>query len=349
MRAVTFIPNAPGSAALTDVPEPSPADGSILVRTIAVGVCGTDREIVAGEHGDGGAGDKERRLVLGHESVGEVLEAPDGSGFAGGDLVVGIVRRPDPVPCASCAVGEWDMCRNGRYLERGIKGLDGFLSERFRIEPEFAVKVDASLGELAVLLEPASVVAKAWRHIEHIGRRSRFVPKRVLVTGAGPIGLLAALLGVQRGLDIHVLDRAEDGVKPELVRALGATYHTGDVADAGRCSDIVLECTGAPSVIMGVLDVARPAGIVCLLGVSRPGRARADIGAINRDLVLENNVVFGSVNANRGHYDDAARALAGADRAWLQRIITRRLPLARWEDALAKVKDDVKTIVTFTD
>ncbi len=102
----------------------------------------------------------------------EVEEAPAGCGFKRGDLVVGIVRRPDPVPCPACAVGEWDMCRNGLYTERGIKERDGYGAERFRIEPEFAVKVDPALGALGVLLEPASVVAKAWEHVERIGARS---------------------------------------------------------------------------------------------------------------------------------------------------------------------------------
>ena len=127
------------------------------------------------------------RLVLGHESYGEVIAAPPGARFAAGDRIVGIVRRPDPVPCPACAVGEWDMCRNGRYTERGIKGLHGFGSERFRIEPSYAIKVDPELGELAVLLEPASIVAKAWDHIERIGRRFHsWQPRRLLVTGARP-------------------------------------------------------------------------------------------------------------------------------------------------------------------
>src|SRR5919204_584312 len=102
-----------------------------------------------------------RRRIVGHENLGRVIESPPDSGLSAGDLVVGIVRRPDPVPCAACAAGEWDMCRNGRYTERGIKGRDGYCSDRYRIEPKFAVKVDPGLGELGVLLEPASVVAKA--------------------------------------------------------------------------------------------------------------------------------------------------------------------------------------------
>ena len=148
------------------------------------------------------------RLILGHELLGRVEEAPQGSGFARGDLVVGIVRRPDPVPCAACAVGEWDMCRNGLYTERGIKERNGYGAEQFRIERDFAVKLDPALGLLGVLLEPASVVAKAWEHVERIGRRSRsWQPRVALITGAGPVGLLAALLGAQRGLEVHILDR----------------------------------------------------------------------------------------------------------------------------------------------
>jgi glucose 1-dehydrogenase len=171
MRAVTVTPGVINSVRLEDVPEPALSDGAVLVRTIALGVCGTDREITSGLYGAAPPG--ARRLVLGHESLGEVEEAPLGSNLARGDLVVGIVRRPDPVPCPACAAGEWDMCRNGRYTERGIKERHGFGSERFRIEPDFTVKIDPALGILGVLMEPASIVAKAWDHIERVGRRSR--------------------------------------------------------------------------------------------------------------------------------------------------------------------------------
>src|SRR5690606_35059960 len=116
------------------------------------------------------------------------------SGLAAGDLVVGIVRRPDPVPCAACAVGSWDMCRNGRYTERGIVARHGYGAQQWRVEADFAVPVPEQLGRLAVLTEPASVVAKAWEHIDHVVARAPLRPRTVLVTGAGPIGLLAALL-----------------------------------------------------------------------------------------------------------------------------------------------------------
>ena len=346
MRALTVDPHRPGSATLSDLPEPEAAEGVVLVATRAVGVCGTDREIIAGEYGEPPPGADV--LVLGHESLGKVREAPDGSGLTAGDLVVGVVRRPDPVPCANCAVGEFDMCRNGEYVEHGIKGLHGFARERWRAAPDELVAVDPALGELGVLLEPASVVAKAWEHIERIGRRAVWQPRSVLITGAGPIGLLAALLGVQRGLDVHVLDRVEDGPKPQLVSDLGAAYHALPAAQLDLTADVVIECTGASAVVADVLVNTGRNAIVCLAGVSAPGRSTTlDLGALNRELVLENDVVFGSVNANRRHYELAAQVLADADRAWLERLVTRRIPIEQHADAFEARDGDVKTVLTF--
>lgn len=345
MKALTVIPGKAGSAELTDVDEPALADGSVLAETIAVGVCGTDREIADGEYGEAPPGAD--RLIIGHESLARVVDAPADAPVQPGDHVVGIVRRPDPVPCPSCAVGEWDMCRNGRYTERGIKGLHGFCSERYRIEPEFVVKVDASLGLLGVLLEPATVVAKAWAHIDHIGERSAYRPRTALVTGAGPIGLLAALLGVQRGLSVTVADRHSDGPKPALVEALGATYEAAEIAELAADADVVLECTGAPQVVVDVMANNAPGSIVCLTGVSSSRVLQVDVGSLNRSMVLENDVVFGSVNANRSHYEAGASALASADRDWLSRLITRRLPLDEWHSALDKAPDDIKAVIEF--
>ena len=267
MRALTVAPGTANSAQVEDVADPPLSDGAVLVRTVALGVCGTDREIVSGRYGWAPPG--QRRLVIGHESLGIVQEAPADCGVNAGDLVVGIVRRPDPVPCAACAVGEWDMCRNGRYTERGIKERNGFGAEFFRVEPDFLVKVDPSLGIAGVLLEPTSVVAKAWDHTERIGQRSRsWQPKTLLVTGAGPVGLLAALIGAQRGLEVHVLDHNDNLKKRELVRQLGGTYHSEDLADLRLKPDILMECTGAPIVVRDVLGRTASAGIVCLVGVT---------------------------------------------------------------------------------
>ena len=227
-------------------------------------MCGTDRELIEGQFGEAPPG--QERLVLGHESLGRVVEAPPHSGFGIGDMVVGIVRHPDPLPCVNCALGEWDMCRNGQ--------------------------------------------PPRWR---------------VLVTGAGTVGLMGALLGLERELEVHVYDRHDSGPKPDLVRELGARYHARFPALE---FDIVIECTGAPSVIAQAVAGSAPGGIVCLTGIGgEHSIASFDVAALNQSLVLENRVVFGSVNANRRHYEAAARALARADRSWLERIITRRLVL----------------------
>jgi threonine dehydrogenase-like Zn-dependent dehydrogenase len=348
MRAMTVIPGTPHSARLLEIPEPAERDGAVLAETLAIGVCGTDIEIVAGVYGWAPPG--RDRLILGHESVARVIDAPAESGLRAGDLIVGIVRRPDPVPCDYCAAGEWDMCSNGRYTERGIKERDGYGAERIRIEPAFAVPVDRALGTLAVLLEPASVVAKAWNHAERIGQRTRaWNPRTALVTGAGPVGLLAALIGRQRGLDMHVYDRVTAGPKPDLVTDLGAEYHGGDIATLGSLHpDIIIECTGATPVIADAVTRSAASGIVCLAGISSGQHTVTfDIGSVNTRMVLENDAVFGSVNANRLHYDMAARALAAADRAWLARLVTRRVPLEAFQEAFERRQDDVKVIVEF--
>jgi threonine dehydrogenase-like Zn-dependent dehydrogenase len=344
MRAITLTPGVKNSARLDEVAEPASADGAILVRTLALGVCATDREIVAAEYGEAPPG--QDRLVLGHESLGVVEQAS--GGFQAGDHVVGIVRRPDPVPCPACAVGEWDMCRNGRYTERGIKARHGFGSERFRLEPEFAVKVDPSLGLLAVLLEPMSIVAKAWDHTDRIGRRARWWrPRKAMITGAGPIGLLAALMGIQRGLEVHVFDRNSDGPKPALVRELGGIHHNRlDDVDEIK-PDIVMECTGAPAVVRDVLGRTSPGGTLCLLSVTASRMMEIDIGLLNRKTVLDNDAMFGAVNANRAHYEVGAQALAQADKGWLGRVITRRVPLERWSEALEHRQNDIKVIIDF--
>jgi threonine dehydrogenase-like Zn-dependent dehydrogenase len=348
VRALTVAPGRKDSLRLDERPEPAGDGHRALVEALALGVCGTDMEIIHGDYG--WAPEGEDRLILGHESLGRVLEAPPGSDLRAGDTVVGVVRRPDPVPCPACAAGEWDMCRNGLYTERGIKERHGYGAERWLIEPDFAIKVDPSLGLLAVLLEPTSVVAKAWDHIERIGARTRsWTPERVLITGGGPVGLLAAMIARQKGLETHVFDRNDTGPKPGLIADLGATRHGGDFAALSNLvPSVVIECTGADEVVLGVIGGLGSDAIVCLAGVSSGGRkVDFDAGGFNRQTVLGNDVVFGTVNANRAHYQAAADALASADRAWLSRLITRRVPLERWREAFEKRDDDVKVVIDF--
>lgn len=343
MRAMAVVPGRPESAAVVEIPEPPQQDGAVLVEGLLVGICGTDREISEDGYGEPPPG--EERLVLGHESLGRVLEAPAVSGLAAGDLVMGVVRRPDPVPCPCCARGEWDFCRNGRYTERGIKDRHGYGAQRWRVDPDFAVRVDPDLGDLGVLVEPASVVAKGWEQIERITARACSMVRRVLVTGAGPIGLLAAELARQREFDLVVLDRTESGPKPELARALGATYVT-DLTDVTEEPDVVLECTGYGPLVVDLARRLSPGGVLCLTGLSASEEETpAPLHALNRDLVLANAVIVGTVNAARRHYEQAAAALANADRAWLQQLLSRRVPLDRWPESLQREPDDVKVVV----
>jgi glucose 1-dehydrogenase len=197
-------------------------------------------------------------------------------------------------------------------------------------------------------MEPTTIVAKAWDQIERIGNRAYFAPERALITGAGPIGLLAALLAVQRGLETHVLDHNRGGPKPGLVNELGGHFHYADVDTIAEQvkPDIIIEATGVPEVIFAVMARNAAFGIVCLTGVSPRGRnITMDLGGLNRDIVLENDVVFGSVNANLHHYGLAADALARADGAWLESLISRRVPLENFEEALEKRPDDVKVVL----
>lgn len=350
MRALTVDTSKPGSLRVDEVEEPQPGPDRLLVTGLAVGVCATDREILAGHHGAAPPG--KSRLVLGHESLGRVRTAPEGSGFSAGDLVVGVVRRPDPEPCAACAQGEFDMCRNGFYTERGIKELDGYAAQSWTIEPSFCVRVDPALGRLGVLLEPASVVAKAWEQVYAVGGRSCFDPASVLVTGAGPVGLLAALLGIQRGLDVHVFDQACGGPKPGLVEDLGATYHHGTIGEVvGKVRpDVIIEATGAPSVLATALTVTAPYRVTCLTGLPATGGSTVlPLATAIHDIVLGNNVIVGSINANLRHYRIAADALAAAEPSWLNRMLNRRVPLHTAEDAFRFREDDVKVIIDLED
>ena len=192
MKAITIESKKPGTAQYEDFPEPDVHEGSVLVEAVAVGVCGTDVEIVEGKYGWAPPG--KTRLVLGHETIGRVIDPGPRSSLKEGDLVVGIVRRPDPVPCPSCAVGEWDMCSNGQYTERGIKEIHGFMSERWRTEPEYAIKVDPSLSLLGVLLEPMTVITKALEQVVMVGQRAYYATRILLQNGFKARNLSGSML-----------------------------------------------------------------------------------------------------------------------------------------------------------
>ena len=355
MKAVVVTPEKPGGGRLEEVPDPQPRDGEVLVQVHQVGLDGTDAEILEGQYGEAPPGDD--YLIIGHESLGRVAKVTAGTEeLSVGDWVVAIVRRPDPVPCRNCAAGEWDMCLNGQYTERGIKGRHGFLSEYYTEAPTYLVKVPEEVANVAVLLEPLSVVEKAVEQIGRIQSRLVWQPKRALVLGAGPIGLLAGMLLGLEGLEVYFYDAAKPGLKRNLAEATGASYiwtkghKLGHelAAEIGPV-DIVLEATGFSPLAFDAMDMVAPNGIVCLTGVSG-GARKLEVSAdhLNLEIVLSNKVVFGTVNANRRHFDSGVRDLQKIEARWpglLSRMITRRLQLKDFDDALEQSPEHVKSIV----
>ena len=355
MKAVVVTPGSPGSGRLAEVPAPQPRDGEVLVRVYEVGLDGTDTEILQGKYGEAPPGDD--YLIIGHESLGRVAKVTNGAeGLSSEDWVVAIVRRPDPLPCRNCAAGEWDMCLNGQYTERGIKGRHGFLAEFYTESPDFLVKVPAELSTVAVLLEPLTIVEKAVEQIKRIQSRLVWQPERAVVLGAGPIGLLAGMLLSLEGIEVHVYDTIERGNKRDLADAIGLNYiwagehKIGDklAADVGPV-DIVLEATGFSPLAFDAMDMVGPNGIVCLTGVSG-GSRKLEVSAdhLNLEMVLMNKVVFGTVNANRRHFESGVRHLKQIEARWpglLSRMITHRRQLGDIASAVQRPPGHVKTVV----
>src|SRR2546425_180186 len=249
MKALTVIPHRPGSGEVREVPDPTPRDGDALVDVVRVGLCGTDAEIERGEYGEAPPGSEV--LVLGHESFGRVARGV--GALTKGTPVVASVRRPDG--CPNCARGEQDMCLWGKYTERGIGGLHGYCAERYAERPEYLFAVPEKIAEAAVLLEPLTISEKGWRHtIAAQLRMSFWEPKRALVTGAGPVGILAAILLRLRGLDVTVVERTEKPERRALLAGIGATYAATSVTPLVELAgprghvDIALEATGSAQV-----------------------------------------------------------------------------------------------------
>jgi threonine dehydrogenase-like Zn-dependent dehydrogenase len=162
------------------------------------------------------------------------------------------------------------------------------------------------------------------------------------------VGLLAAMIGRQKGLETHVLDRVTGRPKPQLVADLGARYHADASIIGELVPDIVIECTGAGAVIMELIRHGGRDTVLCLAGLSSGDHAfDFDVTRFNRRTVLRNDVIFGTVNANRRHFLAAAAALARADQAWLSRLISRRVPLEKWREAFERRPDDVKVVIDF--
>jgi len=352
MKAFVITPGTPGGR-VAEVPEPRPTSEQALVEVIEVGGCGTDRELLSGLYGEAPPGAD--HLVIGHESLGRVVSSPNDT-LVAGDLVVAIVRRPDPEPCVNCASGEWDMCLNGRYTEHGIKAAHGYMAERYVEEPRYLVRVPAEAAAFAVLLEPLSIVEKGLDHIRRIQTRLVWAPNCALVLGAGTIGTLAALLLRLEGFDVYVYSRGDGGPGRKIAERAGAQFLSADNVKLGHplkrdigLIDVVIEATGASALAFEAMDVVGVNGVVCLTGVSAGSRRiRINSDHLNLEMVLENKLVFGTVNANRRHFNAGVQHLQAIEARWpglLSQIITRRISMDEFSADQLGQPGDLKVAV----
>jgi len=331
VQALVTQPGVGGSTHVGDVPAAT-GDG-VLVRVLEVGVCGTDREISHGLFGI--APDDESELVLGHELLGRVER--DGHGFTSGELVTATVRR-SCLHCRACSEGFPDSCLTGDYVERGITRLNGFACELVVEDPAQLVPIPRSLGRLGVLAEPASICERALRHARAIGGRQPWELQRALVLGAGAVGTLTTYLLRLAGLEVWTASLEPSN---ELVTASGANYVAlpgTPLAELGRF-DLVVEAAGNAQLMADALGLLRRSGVACLLGIDpRTQRVELDGRTLALDMILENRVLFGSVNAARKDWVAAVTDLDRARERWpdeLEQFVGLRVPLDRFDDAFA--------------
>ncbi|OPY27492.1 MAG: Glucose 1-dehydrogenase [Methanocella sp. PtaU1.Bin125] len=355
MRAAVITPRQKDSLRVIDVPDPRPAEGEVLVDMLEAGICGTDDELVAGLVGEAPEGSD--YLIIGHENLGRVRETGKGVECnRGGDLVVATVRRPCPRRCFECRNYHQDMCLTGDYFERGIKGMHGYMAEQYVERTEHLVTIPPRLEKVAVLLEPLSIVEKGIGDAFRMQERLPWKPGRALVAGAGPIGLLAAFVLRDMGIETWAFATREvTSPKARAAEASGARYVNARetpmeqiVSDHGPF-DLIVEATGSSEIAFKAMRLVNKNGIVCLTGLS-PHRQTHSVctDCVNMDLVMNNKAVFGTVSANRMHYEWALDRMASIEKKWpglLGRMFTRRVSLDRVGDGLRREKDDIKVVV----
>lgn len=339
------------------------------LRMLDVGVCGTDREICTFQYGTPPCGSE--HLVLGHESLAEVVEiGPEVTRVKPGDLVVTMVRRPCAHDyCEPCRRGRQDFCSTGDFHERGIGGLHGFMTEYVVDEERYMHVVPPALRDVAVLVEPLTIAEKALIQVDHVQQRLPWVcgfqpdgkrrfAHRAVVIGAGPVGLLGAMALVNAGYETWVYSRERiPNPKADLVTQIGARYVSAEEATveqlAGQVGniDLVYEATGASSVAFEVMKVLGVNGIFIFTGV--PGRKApisVDTDAIMRNLVLKNQVVFGTVNAGHDAFENSVADLARFKKRWPEAVaslITGRHPVERYHELLLGPLQGIKNVLQF--
>jgi len=353
VKAIVAEPPKRNSVKLVEIPKPRPREGQVLLKTLCVGIDGTDREINEGIYGSPPSGS--RYLVLGHEALARVQEVGDQvDNFSQGDVVVPTVRRPCKENCLNCRTGESDFCLTGNYFEHGIYKLHGFASEYAVSDADSLIKIPPELGDLAVLLEPLSIVEKAVTQSFKIQERMMWEPKRAFVVGAGPLGLLATMILRLKGLEVFAaVTREKESLKAKIVRSVGGTYvnvKETPIKTLEEKFDIVIEATGRVEAALEALSLLGPNSVMCFLGVYREKRACEEFGKVLTNMVLGNRLMFGSVSSNKSHFEVGIKDMLEIKRRYkdaLNRLITRNLLLSDFEQAFRSEREGVKTIIHF--
>ena len=367
MKAIAIVPGTAG-ARIVDRPEPSVStpDG-VKIRMIRVGICGTDREELSGGRAQAPEGRTE--LVIGHEMFGQVVSIGAAvTRVAVGDCAVFTVRRGCG-ECASCGMGRSDMCQTGKYLERGIKGLDGYQAEFVVDQEQYVVRVPPALESVGVLMEPLSIVEKGIDEMlrvqivrcpEAATTPDWLFGRRCLVAGLGPVGLLGAMVLRLSGADVYGLDVVDSGsARPTWLTGIGGQYVDGrqvpveQVQQKIGAMDLVLDASGIPALEYNLLDVLAPNGAYVVTGIpGGKGPLQIPGAELIRQLVLDNQVIVGSVNAARGHFQTGADDLEQARSRWgthLDGLITQRYAPAEFASSSdPHTPDSIKEVVEWT-
>jgi threonine dehydrogenase-like Zn-dependent dehydrogenase len=353
MKAIAIIPGTK-NVQLIDLPEPRiSAPDQVKLRVLRVGICGTDREEAEGGRADAPPGHKE--LVIGHEMFGQVVEVGKAvTAVQPGDYAVFTVRRGCG-KCEPCLMNRSDMCRTGEYRERGIKGEDGYQTEFVVDSEQYVLQVPSVLKSVGVLCEPLSVVVKAIDEGKQLQMaRLPDAPemldwphgRRCLVSGLGPVGLLAAMVLRRHGAEVYGLDIVDENTaRPQWLKAIGGTYIDDRKVPPDKLVDqygtmhVIVECTGVPKLAFNLPDALARDGIYLLVGIPGKEREIPVPGAeLLRDFVLNNQVVMGSVNAARTHFQRAIDELHDAYLQWgeqIDKLITACYPYTQAQDALS--------------
>ena len=364
MKAIALVPGTT-ILRLVDRPEPeATAQDEVKLQILQVGICGTDREEASGGRAEALPGKTD--LVMGHEMLGRVVAAGSAvTAVQSGDYAVFSVRRGCG-SCPACAVNRSDMCYSGNYTERGIKGRDGYQTEYVVDREQYLVKVPEDIASIGVLTEPMSVIEKAIdeavliqaaRLPDITGPIDWLKGKQVLVAGLGPIGLLAAFALRLRGANVLGLGRQDaNTVRPSMLTRIGAKYVDERQVKPDALEeylgpiDLIFEATGAAHLEFDLISALGINGIYVLTGI--PGGDRPiniEGPALMRQLVLRNQVMVGSVNAGRKHFQMAVDDLGKARKTWgdaIDRVITHRFPYTQFAEALSHHSpDEIKSVL----